>query len=128
MEKLARQPRVIAAARLIRRRQTRLIDEDARAFARVIQAMSTRPGLFRRRLKGAVDIPAQVHDDARRLGRLARGVKRTIPPRYHVDLLCAEALAEAAAQSAKALIMTNLAWLNEPAYAQRIRRRLASRS
>ena len=87
--------------------------------------MSQQPRLFRRRLKAAIEIPRQVHDDAHRVLTLARGLKRAIPPRYRVDLHCAEAIARAAAASARALIMTNLAWLNEPAYSRRMRRRLA---
>ena len=126
VEKLARRRQTIAAARGIRLRCARLMDEDAQAFACVIRALAERPRLFPSRLKSAIEIPAQVHDDAHLVLRLVRQTKQTIPPRYHVDLQCAEAIAIAAAQSAQALIKTNLAWLNEPAYAKRMRRRLAS--
>lgn len=128
MEKLARRPQAVAAARAVRARATQLIDEDARAFSRVIRAMSQQPRLVRPRLKAAIDVPRRVHDDAQRLLALTRGLKRSIPPKYRVDLDCAEAIARAAATSARALILTNLAWLNEPAYARRLRRQLARSS
>lgn len=126
IEKLARQPRLAAELGAIRRRGVGLVDGDAETFARVIRSLSrrNRPA-SRRALKAAIDVSRQVFRDARRLLVLSRRVRRAISPRYRVDLDCAVAIARAAGVSARALIMTNLAWLGDPVYSRRIRKQIA---
>lgn len=125
LEKLAQQPRLIAELGAIRRRGAALVDRDAETFARIIYALHRRNRrASRRALTTATEIPRQVFRDARRLLVLSRAVRRTISPRYRVDLNCAVAIAKAAGTSARGLIMTNLAWLADPAYSRRLRREL----
>ena len=137
IEKLARQPRLVAELRAIRRRGVMLVDRDAETFARVIRAFSRPPRqalsagrgrnwpAVRRALKASIEIPWKVFRDTRRLLVLSRAVRQTISPRYRVDLDCAAAIAKAAGASARALMMTNLAWLEDPAYSRRIRQQIA---
>jgi formiminotetrahydrofolate cyclodeaminase len=125
LEKLATRAASIRSARRIRTRCTRLIDTDAVTFARVIRASRQSRQAWARALKAAIEVPAGVARHAAALLGVARALRRDISPRYRVDLDCAVLLAKASGQAARALVETNLAWLNDPAYARRVRRRLA---
>lgn len=124
LEKLANRAASVSAARRIRTRCTRLIDADALTFARVIRASRRSRPAWARALKAAIGVPADVARHAAALLGLARALRRDIHPRYRVDLDCAVFLAKASGQAARALVATNLAWLNDPAHARRIRRKL----
>lgn len=124
LEKLANRAASIRSARTIRTRCARLIDDDAVTFARVIRASRRTRQAWARALKAAIDVPVELAQHAAALIRLARTLRRDISPRYRVDLDCAVLLAHASGQAARALVATNLAWLDDPAYARRIRRRL----
>jgi len=125
LEKLAGQPRLTAELRAIRQRGLALVDRDAATFSRVIRSINRRDQrAWTRALKASIDIPRQVFRDSQRLLVLSRAVRRTINPRYRVDLRCAVAIAKAAGTSARALVITNLAWLADPAYSRRLRREL----
>jgi formiminotetrahydrofolate cyclodeaminase len=111
----------------IRRECLALIQRDARTFARVVLALrSNSRAEFRRRLREATDVPCRVFEHARAVEAACERARKTINPKFQSDLRCAVAVARAAAQSASALIKTNLAWLNEPSYTRQILRRLAS--
>ena len=114
MEKLASRPQTIRTARTIRRRCTRLVHEDARVFAKAVYAMSSHD---RRRVQGAmkaaIAVPQEISTSAQRLRRISRQVGNALRPHFRVDLRCADALAQAADESARALVLTNLAWLKQ---------------
>lgn len=103
----------------------RLVDADARAFAAVIQALreQDRAG-FRRALKAATEIPFRVAAHAQVIQVACRAARRTVNPRFHADLVCAMATARGAGEAARALIRTNLTWLNDARYTAQMRRRL----
>ena len=125
LEKLVHQPSSARRLRRIRRECLALVQRDANAFARVIQATraQNRPA-FRRRLKAAIEIPVHVVEYARALQAACRSARRAVKPQFHSDLQCVRALAAAAEEASRAFITTNLAWLDDPAYARRIRHRL----
>lgn len=125
LEKLFARPREAQALREIRRRCLPLIRLDAERFARVIQA--TRGGnrrAFRLALKSATDVPSQVFEHAQAIQAACRRAQRSVKPQFQSDLRCAMAVALAAGESARTLILTNLAWLNDPSHAKRVQRRL----
>ena len=127
LEKLVAQPAMARRLHRIRQACVALIPRDAEAFSRVIQA--TRRGnraVFSRALKAATDVPWQVFAHAQAVQSACRAAQRTIKPRFQSDLRCALALALAASESARTLIQTNLAWLNDTAYSRTMRRRLQS--
>jgi formiminotetrahydrofolate cyclodeaminase len=111
--------------RHVRKECLALIQRDADTFARVIQTTrrSDRTA-FRKALQSATDIPCRIFERARLIEESCRAVQRTVKPQFHSDLRCASAVAAGAAESAKALVLTNLAWLDDPAYARRTKRRL----
>ena len=109
----------------IRRQCLGLIQQDADAFARVIKITQRKDrSAFRTALKTAIDIPCRVFEHAERIQAACRAAQRTVKPQYQSDLRCALAVALAAAESARTLMHTNLAWLNDPAYTRQIERRL----
>ena len=125
LEKVVVQPAVVGRLRRIRRRCVRLIAQDAETFARVIRASRSRDrAAFRRALKTATEVPCQVFAHAQRLQGVCRAVQRSVKPRFQSDLRCAMAMALAAAESARTLIETNLAWLDDARYTKRTHRRL----
>lgn len=126
LEKLTLAPRDRRRARAIRRSCLALVERDAVVFSRVIQATRTSPPLVAQRLKRATQIPCHIVRDARAIQEACRATQPEIKPQFRSDLRCAMALAHAADVSGRALIETNLAWLNEPAYAKRIRQQLDS--
>ena len=114
------------AIRAIRKRCTRLIEVDADAFAGVIRASKRHDrAATQRALRAAIRVPWQVSVCAQRLLRIAGQMKARVSPRYRVDLRCAEVLAKASGNAARALVRANLTWLNEPAARRRIRQQLA---
>ena len=121
LEKLVNERGVAASVRRLRREATVLIERDATAFARVIQAyyQHDQPAI-QRALKAAIDVPLSVHAASDRLLQLAAKARTGIRPRYRVDLTCAVALARASRQTAGALVRTNLTWLADRAYSRRI--------
>ena len=128
LEKLVHDPRASRRLHQIRTRTIRIIDQDATAFSRVIDATrfpNTRR--FRTLLKAATTLQEEVWHAAHEVQRLGRAARRAIKPQLTSDLRCAIALAQAAAQSAEVLITTNLTWLNEPTHARLVRRRLRAR-
>ena len=115
--------------RRIRRQTGRLIEEDAKAFARVIAATrSPNRGRFRSALHAATRVQETVLRAAGEVQRAGRAARRAIKPRFQSDLRCAMALAKASAESAKALIRTNLTWLNDSRGTRRMPRRLRRRT
>jgi len=125
LEKLMPNPRRARRLRGVRRDCLRLMRRDADAFARVIQMTRQQsPGAFRRSLKTAIEVPALVCEHAQTIQATCRAAQRSVGPRFQSDLRCAMAIALAAGEAARTLVETNLAWLDEPAYTRRIRRRL----
>ena len=109
----------------IRRECVTLIRRDAQAFARAIQAARAgRREAFRRALRRAIDIPCRVVERAQAIRAMSHSYHAAIAPAFQSDRACAEALAKASAESARALIAANLAWLGDRGYTQQIRRRL----
>ena len=125
LEKLIIQPQAARRLRRIRHACVRLIERDAVTFARVIKATrsKSRRG-FRRALKAAIAVPCQVVAHARTIRAASREAVRSVKPQFQSDLRCALALAVAAETAARTLVETNLAWLNDPRYAQAVHRRL----
>ena len=129
LEKLVHRAALITRLRRIRRECTALIQRDAKMFARVIQATRHKNRQrFSRALKTATEVPCRVFEDALTVQRACRDAQRSVKPQFQSDLRCAMAVALAAAESARTLVLTNLAWLNDRAYTKRIRRRLQSAS
>ena len=125
LEKLVHQPQAARRLRRIRRECLGLIERDAATFARVIAATrARRREIFRRSLKAATEVPCRVFEHAQTIQTSCRTAQRSVKPRFQSDLRCAMALALAASESARTLILTNLAWLNDPAYTRTIQRRL----
>ena len=125
LEKLVVDARTVKTLRRLRREGLELVRRDAEAFARVIQATRTgRRTAVRQALKAATEIPCRVVEVARIVQAACRSARRSIKPQFQSDLVCAQAMAEAAERAGQALIRTNLAWLKDPAYAARLSRRL----
>ena len=125
LEKLVHQPSLVRRLRRIRRECANLVQRDADAFACVIQATRAKDRrAFQRTLKAAIEIPVRVFEHARAVRAVCRQVQRAVNPRFHSDLQCACTLAEAAEGASRGFITTNLAWLNNRAYARRVRSRL----
>ena len=125
LEKLVVQPRMARKLRVMRRECLQLVRRDAQLFARVIQA--TREGDRRAvsaALKAATDVPYRVWVHAQTIQAACRVAQRSVKPRFQSDLRCAMAVALAASESARTLIHTNLAWLNDGAYSRAMRHRL----
>ena len=124
LEKLTTATASRAALASMRHESLKLIDQDAQRFAAVIHAL--RQGnkrLFSERLRKATEIPCQVFVTSQRIQKMCRRQKKLIRRQFHSDLHCVAALAVASAASAKALIETNLGWLKDKSYTQKIRRR-----
>lgn len=127
LEKLVAQEARRRKLRRIRRACVMLIERDAMMFSRVIKASrGAHRSRFRRALTAATDVPWQVFAHAQTVQRACRAAQREIKPKFQSDLRCALALALAASESARTLILTNLAWLNDPAYTRMMRRRFQS--
>lgn len=125
LEKLVHGPALTRALRRSRRECVALIQRDATTFARVIRATRTgNPDAFRRSLKTATEVPRRIFDHAQMIQAACRKAQRAVKPRFQSDLRCAMALALAAGESARTLIETNLAWLNDPGYTRQVRRQL----
>jgi formiminotetrahydrofolate cyclodeaminase len=126
LEKLAPSPALGRRLRSIRQDCLALIEVDARTFARVIQ--STRmPGnrrAFVRALKAATAVPLRLFRHAQTIQAISRAAQRRMKPRFRSDLQCVTALARASADGARALILTNVAWLNDHQYTKTVRRAL----
>ena len=125
LEKLIVQPRVARRLRVMQRECLQLVHRDAELFARVIHA--TREGNRRavsRSLKVATNVPYRVWVHAQAVQAACRAAQRSVKPRFQSDLRCAMAVALAASESARTLIHTNLAWLDDGAYSRMMRRRL----
>ena len=127
LEKLIANPVQARRLRRIRQECVALIERDARAFARVIRASrrGTSRRLFERALQAATRAPLQVFTHAQALCAAANAAERSVKPRFRSDLRCALALARASRDGAKALILTNLIWLNDASYARTVRRHLS---
>ncbi len=127
LEKLVFQPPLRRRLQAVRRECLSLIDQDAKMFARVIDATrGHRRAVFAQALMKATEIPCRVFERAHAVQAACRRAQRAIKPKFQSDLRCALAMAKAASDSSRALINTNLAWLGSPAYTRRIRRRLSS--
>ena len=125
LEKLLLNARTVRQVRRLRCECVALIERDAEAFARVIQATrSHRSGTFQRALRRAIDIPCRLITCCQLIEAHGRRIQPEIKPQFRSDLRCALAVARAAREGALALVDTNLAWLNDQAYAGRVRRRL----
>ena len=125
LEKLVVKPQLVVQLKRIRRHCLWLLKQDARTFSSVIAATraNNRRG-FVQALKAATEVPAQVFEHAQTIQAACRRTQRVVKPRFQSDLRCAMAVALAAAESARTLIHTNLAWLNDDAYTRKTRRRL----
>ena len=127
LEKLIADPRAARRLRQARRECLALLQRDAEAFARVIRTTRRKDRrAFRVALQAATEVPCRVFEHAQRVQVACRAAQRAVKPRFQSDLRCAMAVAMAAGESARTLVQTNLAWLGDPAYAARIRRRLQS--
>ena len=128
LEKLLRASSDVRPLRALRMRAMALIEQDAKAFSQVIHAYyrGSRSSA-QRKLKVAIEIPLTVYRDSVHLLAVAARSRRLIKPRYRVDLDCAVALANATALASLALVRTNLAWLDEPAFTRRVRAELGRR-
>jgi formiminotetrahydrofolate cyclodeaminase len=127
LEKLVTAPRVSRRLRRIRQECLTLTLRDAQVFGRVIAASRRKHhAVFARALKQAVDVPWQVFGHAQSVQAACAAARRLVKIRFQSDLRCASAIARAAQDSARVLILTNLAWLNNPAYSRAMRRRLAA--
>ena len=125
LQKLTTHSQTAARLRRIRRECLGLIQRDAAAFSRVISATRHEDRrAFRRTLRAAIEIPCRVYEHAQTVNAACRSERRFVKPRFQSDLKCAQALAEAAAQSARALIATNLAWLGDRTYTKQVHRRV----
>ena len=125
LEKLIVRQDIARQLRKSRRECTRLIDQDAKTFARVVDVMRTgQRQEFTRALKQAIDVPCRVYERACAIRSIGHAAQRLDKPQLRSDLRCAMALADAAGVSARELIDTNLTWLKDPVYARAIRRRL----
>ena len=125
LEKLVHDAGTARRLRRIRQECLTLIHRDADTFARVIEtARRDEPAVFRRSLKAAIEIPCRVFEHAERLQAACRAAQRAVKPQFQSDLRCAMAVARAAAESARTLVHTNLTWLNDRIYTQKIERRL----
>ena len=129
LEKLIVRPQVARRLRRTRRECLRLVQRDAGAFTRVVRAVRrSDQSAFRGALRRATEVPWQVFEHAQAIQSTCRAARRSVKPRFQSDLRCAMALALASAESARTLIETNLAWLNDPRYSTQMRRRLQSAS
>ncbi len=125
LEKLIHDAGTARRLRRVRQECLTLIHRDADAFARVIQTTRRDERVaFRRSLKAATEIPCRVFEHAEGLQAVCRAAQRAVKPQFQSDLRCAMAVAMAAAESARALVLTNLTWLNDRVYAQKVERRL----
>jgi len=125
VEKLTVSPPLRRRVHRIRRECTRMVQQDAAAFSKVIRASRTgRRAAFRRALQAATEVPCRVVEQAKAVEAACRQTAKTLKPQFQSDLRCARALAAAAGASGRALIDTNLDWLNDPSFTRRIRRRL----
>jgi formiminotetrahydrofolate cyclodeaminase len=125
LEKLVHQLPVIRRLRAVRRECVALIPRDAETFASVIRALRrSNRRAFARALKAATEVPCRVFEHAQTVQRVCRRAQRSVDAKYQSDLRCAMAVALAAGESARTLVHTNLAWLDDQAYSSRIRRRL----
>lgn len=125
LEKLVHDPRAARRLGAVRRDCLRWLAQDATAFARVIQTTRRKDRrAFRTALQAATEVPCRVFEHAQRVQAACRTAQRAVKPRFQSDLRCAMAVAMAAGESARTLVHTNLAWLGDPAYTKRIRRRL----
>ena len=125
LEKLVYRPSLARRLRTIRRACLALIQRDAATFSRVIHATrANNRQAFVRALKTATDVPCRVFEYAQLVQAMCRAVQRSVSPKLQSDLRCAMAVSIAAAESARTLILTNLAWLNDRAYTKQIQHRL----
>lgn len=127
LEKLIVQPAKSARVRRIRAACLALVDRDAVVFSRVIQATRHQDRRrFAAALKAATDVPFAVFRHAQALQVAAQDARRAINPKFQSDLRCAVALAGAAGEGAKVLVLTNAAWLRDARYTRQMTRRLAA--
>lgn len=125
LEKLLHDPSRARRLRQIRRACLQLIARDAETFACVIRATREHNRrAFTRRLKTATEVQVQVCEAAQTVQVACRIARQSVNPKMQSDLRCAMALAMAAAEGAKTLVRTNLAWLNDRSYTQQIERRI----
>ena len=111
--------------RMIRQECLRMVDEDAKHFAQVLEAIAANDRVaFVEALKTATEIPCRLHARSHQLLRIARRSRATIDARYRVDLACVIALATASGRAAQALVRENLRWLGDRTYARRIMTRV----
>ena len=126
VEKLAVQPAAARRLRRIRRECLRWAEQDAQRFANVIEAMRQDGHRFPQALRAATEIPWHVFQRSHVVQGACRAAQRSVNARFHSDLRCAMALAQAAGAGAHALIETNLTWLKDRRYTRTMRRRLAA--
>jgi formiminotetrahydrofolate cyclodeaminase len=111
VEKLAGRKPASGIARRLRLCCTKLIDADAKVFGQFIRAKNRGDQVATRRaLRAATDIPSQVEECSKQVLAVARRIRTHVSPRHRVDLRCAEEIAKAAQQSARALVAANRAW------------------
>ena len=127
LEKLLIRPSQAASIRRIRKACLVLADQDAVVFSRVIAATRQQDRRrFTAALKRATDVPFAVFRHACTLRVAGKQAQRSINPKFHSDLRCALALADAAGVGARTLVLTNLAWLRDARYTRQMKRRLAT--
>lgn len=125
LEKLVLQEAMRQRLRRLRKDCLKLAQRDADAFAQVVCASRDKqPAIFKRMLKQAIQIPLRVFGHAQTVRKLCERLQGRIRKGFQSDLRCAVALALASGEGARTLILTNLAWLDEPRYTKQIRARL----
>ena len=125
LEKLVLQDSVKRRLRRLRKDCLKLAQSDADVFAKVVRAArGEQPSAFRRILKKAIQIPLAVFGHAQTVRKLCELLQGRIRKGFQSDLRCALALALAYGEGARTLILTNLAWLDDPRYTKQIRARL----
>lgn len=127
LEKILPDPAQQARLRRTRKQCFRLIDQDARAFEAVMHHLrqKRKTGLSVP-LKQASEVQWRLLENAQALITDCSQLGIVINRSYRSDLACARHLAQAAAKSAEGFIRANAVWLDDDAYREQTRTRLAA--
>jgi formiminotetrahydrofolate cyclodeaminase len=111
--------------RLVRscRRLSRLVDRDAQAYRRLVQALRAERGVRRARWQ-ALRCPAQICEEAVQAGRILRGLHRHTGPYLGSDLKVGWALLKGAFEAAFTTVEVNLRHAEGSPQMLQMRRRL----
>lgn len=101
-------------------RLQRLVEQDARAYARLVQAVRRRRGI-RRAQAGALRCPLQICEEVARASRIMKGLARRTGPYLGSDVRAGRALLRGAFDSASVTAEVNLKGTNGLSGTNRIR-------